>query len=159
MQYVETWEELSTIINFLLQECLKEIAEETTRQLKFYVETVWYGSYTPEIYIRTYNLLESFVNSGVESKSGGFNVDIFSDTSKIIPNLLPDNLWNQHMGFDNKTPFTGGLIETLENGNPSPYYSHDGIQMFEQTAKWLEKNLILISKKVFNSYGINLFIK
>lgn len=155
----ETWEQLKSIINAVLKDCLREIAEKTTLELKEYVLGVWYGSYTPISYERTYQMLDSITHSEIEPHGDSFNVAVFFDTDKISSNYT-GGTWNQHMsvGASGGDFSNDDFIQVLEEGNPSPLYSNSGMQMFEQTSKWLEKNLPSIAMKVFAKYGITVII-
>ena len=155
---VTTPAQLKAHINAIIQTCLQEIAKETEEYLKIYVETLWYGDHFPDRYQRTFQFLNSITKSEIEMKGNKMNVAIYFDTSKITPNFLGNGEWNQHMGF-NGQPFVDGLIETIENGNPSPYspsYARGGIGMLKETSKWLEKELPRIAKRVFEKYGLHI---
>lgn len=152
--------QLKNLLNEIIQECLKEISKETQKYLKQFVETEWYNAHQPEIYNRTYQMLESIIQFPQKQKGNKFEVSIGFDTSKIIPNFLGGDLWNEHMSF-NGSSFTEGLIEVLENGNPSPFspsYARNGIAMLENTAKWLEKELPRIVKNTFAKYGMYIIL-
>ena len=144
-------------INKILQECIQEITKQAAEYLKDFVNREWYQSNSPAMYQRTYEFLNSIVSSQVKKKSNGFEAKVYFDTSLITPNFLGGDLWNQHMSFDG-SPFTNGLVEVIENGNPSPYYNPDGIHMFSETAKWLENELPKIAKSVFAKYGILIYL-
>jgi len=159
-QVVTNWIELKDLIDKILKECLHEIAEESAKYLKQFVEINWYNAHTPQIYNRTFQMLDAISRSEIKQKGNKFDVAIFFDTAKITPNYLGDGLWNEHMGF-NGAGFTSGLIQTLEEGNPSPYspsYSNDGIEMFKNTSDWLEKKLPSIASKIFAKHGLKVLI-
>lgn len=172
MSYVVTnYEQLKMMINLLIQNCLKEIAKETEDYLRKFVEKNWYNAYSPTMYDRTYDLLNSITRTSVQTMGNSFNISIYFDTDKIKPddrmgtlNLYLSDFWgtewNAHMSFD-KREFTSGLIETLEFGNPSPYspsYAEQGISMLEKTTLWLKYELPNIAKRVFAKHGMNVSI-
>jgi hypothetical protein len=139
-------------LNKILKDVLLEIAEATTKELMETVWTDWYMTNDAHYYQATGQLLSSIMSSDIK----GLEVEIYMDAGKLTPHYIA-NSFSQHMGFDGGS-FTDGLIEVIENGNPSPIYSHGGIGMFEKTSKWLEKNLPKIARKVFSKYGIKLSI-
>lgn len=150
--------QLKNLINEILKDCLKEIALEAGKELQQYVQKEWYEAHSPEMYKRTYQLLNSITNTDIRQKGSGFEIEVGFDKSSIIPNFLGGDLWNEHMSF-NGEPFVSGLIETIEEGNLSPYsppYARNGIHMLENTAFWLAQNLPRIAKKVFAKYGMYL---
>jgi hypothetical protein len=157
---ITDWSSLKWTVERILKDCLEEIAFETAKELQRRVQTDWYEAHSPQFYDRTYQLLNSIINSKVEQKGNKFEVTIGFDHSIITPNFLGGNGFNEHMGFDG-IPFIEGLIETIEEGNSSPYspnYARQGINMVEKTAYWLATNLLKISKEIFRKYGINLII-
>lgn len=160
MATISNWPQLKIIIGALLKECLEEIALETGKELQKYVQTEWYEAHAPEFYNRTYQLLNSITDSKVEQNGNSFKVSIYFDHESIVPNFLGDGGFNEHMGFDG-APFVDGLIETIEEGNLSPYsppYARDGIHMVEKTAYWLAVNLPKIAQKVFMRNGVQVTI-
>jgi hypothetical protein len=157
---ITNWPQLKQYIENILKQCLEEIVLETGKELQKHVQTEWYEAHSPQFYDRTYQLLNSITNSKVEQKGNKFEVTIGFDHSMIVPNFLANGGFNEHMGFDG-IPFVEGLIETIEEGNLSPYspsYARNGIHMVEKTAYWLATNLLRISKDVFRKNGINLLI-
>jgi hypothetical protein len=154
------WEQFKFYINNILIECLEEISNQTGKELQKYVQSEWYEAHSSIDYDRTMQFLNSIINTKVESKGGGFIVSVAFDEKSIIPNFLGSGMWNEHMGFSG-APFVGGLIETIEEGNLSPYsppYARTGIHMLEKTAYWLTINLPKIAKQVFVSHGMNVTI-
>jgi hypothetical protein len=153
-------QQLTLIINELLENILQKIAEETVEYLKRYVDIFWYQTHYPTIYNRTYEMLNSVTHSNIEKVGNRFDVFIYFDASQITSQLLGEGLWNQHMGFDERI-FTVGLIDSVEQGNPSPYspdYAREGIHMFEATDIWLDKEIPKIAKKIFKENGIDVVI-
>jgi hypothetical protein len=157
---VTNQQQLTLIINQILQDILEQIAFETGKELQQYVQREWYEAHSPEMYQRTYDLLNSIVNSKVEQKGSKFEVSVYFDRASITPNFLGGGKWNEHMGFDGAI-FTEGLIETIEEGNLSPYsksYARKGIHMVQETAMWLAENLPKIAMRIFRKNGIDVVI-
>jgi hypothetical protein len=153
-------QQLILIINELLEEILEQIARETVEYLRIYVDTLWYQDHWPDLYKRTYQLLDSITHSNIQRNGNKFDISIYFDSSKIIPRWIEGNAWNEHMGFDG-SEFTMGLVQTIEEGNPSPFspdYAEEGIGMFEATDKWLDKELPKIAKRIFKENGIDVVI-
>ena len=126
MPTVKTDVQFINYINKVIRAALNEIAKETTDELMNTVWTDWYmANGSSDYYHATGQLLDSVVSSKVKKSGSGYKVDIYMDSGKLKPNYLV-NTFSEHMGFDGR-PFTSGLIEVIENGNPSRIYSHSGI--------------------------------
>lgn len=153
-------QQLILIINQLLEDILEQIAKEAVEYLRIYVDTFWYQAHYPNMYKRTRQMLDSITHSEVKRKGNKFDVSIYFDASQITPNFLGDGMWNEHMSFSGE-PFTVGLVDTIELGNPSPFspdYAEEGIGMFAETDKWLDTEIPKIAKRIFKENGIDVVI-
>ena len=63
--------------NKLIKPILSEIADKTLIELKNTVQEKLYDSYTPKLYERTYELLDSISKTKVYQEDGFYKVKIF----------------------------------------------------------------------------------
>jgi len=101
-------------INNQLKFSIQEVGKLIKKEVENYIQTNLYDAYTPEHYIRTMEYLRCITVSKVNSNPKGYVVEIYFDTSKIIPNFT-DTLYNQHMSMSG-IPINEYLPLWLEEG-------------------------------------------
>lgn len=110
-----------TAVNFedyvlsCLQEAVDKAAEEAITFLCDYIQKNWYDKYDPKAYKRTYDFLASATKTEASiNPNGEVTALLFFDEEKLLPEPRERGL-NAHMNFK-KQPYTGQLIEAIENG-------------------------------------------
>ena len=135
---------------------LDEIAEETRQELYNTVNKKLYDSYTPMLYARTYELLNSISKTEVkESSNGEYYVVIFYDTDKIFPQIRsPKEGFNAHAtseGID----ISDQIPQMVEYNYPYGIYKNDkGINAMDDVKEWIEIEFNKIFKRKLKQRGI-----
>lgn len=133
---------------------LEEIAEETRQELH---DTVWkklYEAYTPKVYQRTYELLDSISKTEVKENSNGeYYVIIYYDTDKIFPHVY-DGFPNAHatskgVDISNEIPH---MVEY--DYSYGKYKDNNGIHAMDDVKKWIEIEFNKLFKQKLLQRGI-----
>lgn len=124
----------------IVKDILEEIAEEVRQELH---DTVWkklYLSYTPKVYQRTYELLDSISKTEVKENSNGeYYVEIYYDTDKIFPHVYTDGRPNAHatskgVDISDQIPY---MVEY--DYSYGKYKDNNGIHAIDDVKKWIDK--------------------
>lgn len=91
-----------------------EIAEEVKKELREVVYNEWFASFTPTVYERTGEVIDSITAEVKKDGRCNYTVRVFFDYDKIRPHYL-DGSWNAHAGFDG-VKFAEGLIASMDKG-------------------------------------------
>lgn len=125
---------------------LKIICEDGKAKMREYVETHWYGTYTPKDYERTDEVLNS-----ISADIVGDTVIIYYDESKIS-SFTHDDGWGSHIGF-NGEPFDIGFIEYgVGGGSPNNPRIGDNANAIRRLRGWLSN---YITRAVQQSFGVH----
>jgi len=136
-------------INNQLKFSIQEVGKLIKEEVKKYIQNNLYDTYTPLYYQRTMNYLESITVSKVNSNSKGYVVEIYFDTSKIIPNYT-DTKYNQHMdvyGTPKNNYIPLWLEEGTENNNGN-FFPREGIHAMGNVAEWIDYTEFHINKLI-----------
>lgn len=135
----------------VLRDCMKEGKEK----MREYVQTYWYGTFSPTSYERT----QDFLNS-VDARWEGDTIVFFYNTSKI-GSSPPFNGWGSHSSFDG-TPFNGdGFIQLVENGmtggSPqNPRFGDDGAHAVKRLRGYLAN---YVTRAVQAKFGFHVKVR
>ena len=138
---------------------LDDFAEETADELRNNIQNLWYDAYSPEVYTRTDELLNS-----VDIKQTPAGRQIYINESTIVSGGRQDgNGWTEHIGVTGERvdDFAGMLAENAQ-GNPkggNKRLSSAGgadTNFFEATNDWVDNNLSKrITDMVIHELGRN----
>lgn len=150
----------------IIVKILDKIASQVKDELYKLVKERLYDAWTPSMYQRTNELLDSISKTEVYKEGNKYCVKIFYDTDKIIsyPSLsnLTDNkneygsTWGQHADFygNDTSEYIPLWIEKGTSGINNPFH-RKGINSIENLKEWLEDNFTELFSKKLKEYGIN----
>ena len=147
---------------------LEDVAKMVEEEIKDYVMRNLYNIDSPTAYTRTYDYINSLTVSKVKQNAdGGYTVEIFFDTDKIMPQP-PDGegRWSRHSSI---TSYNGGgsgddvsdmIPVWLEYGTNGGLFDRDGIYAMENTKKIMEetKYHLYEIKKILEKKGFKIEI-
>jgi len=117
----------------------------------------WYDVYSPAIYPRTYQTLESIVSSNVNKNGDSIYVEIYYDISKIKTFEYNDNRGITYEGHKNPAsmPYIVEDAKNFTTGHDEPSYA------MTRTIKWMKtKNEFENSiRQEFKRRGVDIQIK
>lgn len=116
-----------------------------------------YQSYTPTTYNRTYSFLNAVAIKNVHIGSSEATFDVVIDSSKFdyinpAPGAPRFGAWGSHVGFSHQH-FSEGLIDALENGKGSSWFTHPAGHFFENTEKNLEQRIPFLLVSALRARG------
>lgn len=85
-----------------LKQMVEMIGEDVKMLIKAYMEECFYGRYSPQFYVRTFQLLNSVTTSDVRETSNGYEITVFLDIDKIHYNddgYEEEIVWLSSQGF------------------------------------------------------------
>lgn len=128
------------------QEFLTLVAREGKEKMREYVQEHWYGTYTPEDYIRTEEVLNS-----ISARFEGDVVVIYYDEFKIS-SMQGWNTWGQHIGFNGEA-FEIAYIEEGVSGGviTNPRIGDDGANAIKRLRGWLANYITIAVQKAFGA--------
>lgn len=94
--------------------------------------------FEPEIYERTFELLNSISKSEVIKVHNSYYVEIYYDTDKIRSYPRDYPLWGQHTDFSGND-VSYWIPKFIEEGTDNKYYSHKGTNSIEDCKDWIKK--------------------
>lgn len=134
--------EMQKLLEKEIEEIVEQIAKDTVKKLKVFVEQYWYRTYVPTQYNRTYSLLDA-----IDYEISGNIASIYLNEDMLVHDFREEN-WNAHMSFDGED-FGEEIMYFIENGvYPSGKYGSfhnprigDGSGAIQKTINWLNRYL------------------
>lgn len=129
--------------------CEKTLRDEIMRGV--------YNAYTPTTYNRTYTFLNAVAIKNVHVGSSEATFDVVIDSSKFAyidpqPGAPRFGLWGAHVGFSHQK-FSEGLIDILDNGGGSQWFSHSGGHFFDSTERILSNKIPMLLVSALRAKG------
>ena len=112
---------------------------KTKKQLEESVNTLWYSTYSPSDYIRTYELLDAVSGKVVKNSKGNYSLEVYF-ADPLMSTKASTYGWGTHSGFDGGD-FRSGLIDSIIHGmrgsrtNPRYGESTNVIEVVRQEAE------------------------
>lgn len=112
--------------SFILSKCGNAVAnaEKKIHQIIDNCLNEYYGEFSPNEYIRTYQLLHSLVKSGVKSTGNGFEAEVYFDEGAL--SYQTGVVLTQH-GTGYATWGAGKVLDTAMHGSHGGYESGTAI--------------------------------
>jgi hypothetical protein len=164
MAYVKTIQDLNFVLTKdIVKPILEEIAKDVANLLTRYVEKHWYikrMSILQGYYDRTYEFLDSITTTEVIQKGNKLSITIYFDYNKMSQTLGGYGMFGSRTNItNNATSYQGKslsewLVLWIEEGQDSSIYSMEGIHMFENMSKYLDKKILGIFKNKLTKYGV-----
>lgn len=132
-------QKITNCIDLRLNRAAQEIMLKTKEQLRKSVDELWYSSFLPTDYIRTYELLNSVSGKVVKNSKGDYTIEVYFDKS-LMSSKSNTHGWGTHSGFDHGD-FRNGLIKSIIHGmggsknNPRINESTNVIEIVKQEAE------------------------
>lgn len=147
---------LRSDIQGAIQSEVLKVCEETLRKE---VMRGVYSAYTPTTYHRTYDVLNAVTIKNIHIGHSEASFDIVIDSGRL-GTIYPEEgaprfgAWGSHVGFSHQI-FADGLIEILDQGGGSSWFSHSGGHFFDKTEKDLEQRIPNLLVSALRSRGWN----
>lgn len=134
---------------------LRDCMEEGKEKMREYVQTYWYGQYSPVSYARTQDFIDS-----VDARWEGNTIVFFYNTSKIGSSPNPGG-WGAHSSFDGSPFNDDGFIEMVENGmgggSPNnPRFGDDGAHAVKRLRGYLAN---YVTRAVQGRFGFHVKVR
>lgn len=166
MKEFDDYDKLFDYLDEAVDDSLEDLAELFRQTLYKFVNENFYGAYEPQLYQRTWDVLNSISVSKKYKEDGMLTVDVFFDISKIHARVstfyVPENLprYNHHIDR-NGNPVNDIIVFILNEG----YHYGKNNNKFRQGGRFLEamenwsknkKNWLWKLKILLNSKGIEI---
>jgi len=131
-----------------MEQSLKQIAKVVRDQWKAFLYENWYMAYTPKVYDRTWETLESIVTTNVIKNGNAYEVTIYYDTDKI-----------RRYTYGHENPDLMPYI--VEESTNTPGHEGKPSKAMEKTIQWLEtkKEFEKTVYQELKAKGYNIYIK
>lgn len=112
---------------------------KTKEQLKESVNALWYSTYSPTDYNRTYELIDAVSGRVIKNSRGNYTIEVYFDEA-LMTSKPSTYGWGAHSGFDGGD-FRSGLIKSIIHGmrgsktNPRYGESTNVIEVVRQEAE------------------------
>lgn len=148
MTTVNSWSELEKILHKQIIEILNKIGTEIKGVLRDELNKSWYQSHEPSSYERSFQLLESISLSPLTVTGNEYSVQIYYDTSKIIPmDGTMNKPWTRHKSIVDDRSSAEALPYYIESGNGnSPIYQFEGVSPVENVLEWQEEDKYVLHR-------------
>jgi hypothetical protein len=136
-------------VNKNIAEVLPNVAEEIKKIVQHEIWELLYSSYNHE-YQRTYDFIDSVSVKNINKLSDGtLEIEIYYDSSKIIPSVVENSKYNQHMDYyGNDVPDKIPLwLESGTDANNGNFFPRDGIGAMKKVA---EEEKLRFESKLLN---------
>lgn len=107
-------QKITNRIDLRLSRAAQEIMLKTKEQLRESVDKLWYSSFLPSDYIRTYETIEAVSGKVVKNSKGDYTIEVYFDES-LMSSKSNTHGWGTHSGFDHGD-FRSGLIKSIIYG-------------------------------------------
>ena len=114
MSLQQQLQKITSRIDLRLNRAAQEIMLKTKEQLKESVNTLWYSTYSPTDYIRTYELLDAVSGKVAKNSKGNYTIEVYFDES-LMSTKSSTYGWGTHASFDSGD-FRSGLIDSIIHG-------------------------------------------
>ncbi len=135
-------QQLQKIVNRIdikMNKAANEIMQKTKEQLRKSVNDLWYSTYSPTDYIRTYETIDAVSGKTVKNSKGYYTIEVYFDEN-LMSSKSSTYGWGTHSGFDSGD-FRKGLISSIIRGmggsktNPRYGESTNVIEVVKQEAE------------------------
>ena len=114
MSLQQQLQKITSRIDLRLNRAAQEIMLKTKEQLKESVNTLWYSTYSPTDYIRTYELLDAVSGKVAKNSKGNYIIEVYFDES-LMSTKSSTYGWGTHAGLGSGD-FRSGLIDSIIHG-------------------------------------------
>ena len=139
MSLQQQLQKITSRIDLKLNRAAQEIMLKTKEQLEKSVDNLWYATYSPTDYNRTYELLDAVSGKVVKNSKGNYSIEVYFDES-LMSTKSSTYGWGTRSGFDGGD-FRSGLIDSIIHGmrgsrtNPRYGESTNVIEVVRQEAE------------------------
>lgn len=125
-----------------IMQILQKTGNEIKGVLRQTIQRDWYNrpdyNASTTQYLRTLQLLDSISMKPVQTNGNTFSVEIYYDTSKIIPMDGTDQYpWTRHKSIIDSASSAEALPYYIEYGNgDSPIYQYEGVHPVQTVYEW-----------------------
>ncbi len=135
-------QQLEKIVNRLdikMDKVADEVMQKTKEKLKESIDDLWYGSYSPKDYSRSYEIINAVSGKVVKNSKGSYTIEVYFDEN-LMSSKSSTYGWGTHSGFDGGD-FRKGLISSIIHGmggsktNPRYGESTNVIEVVKQEAE------------------------
>lgn len=139
MNIQQQLQKITNKIDVKLNKAANEIMQKTKAQLKESVNDLWYSTYSPTDYIRTYETIDAVSGKVVKNNKGNYTIEVYFDEN-LMSSKSSTYGWGTHSGFDGGD-FRKGLISSIIHGmggsktNPRYGESTNVIEVVKQEAE------------------------
>ena len=168
MREFDDYNDLFNYLDESINNSLDELAELFKQTLFTFVKENFYDVYEPELYKRTWEVLNSISLSQKYQEGGMTTIDIFFDTSKIHPKLstfpIPKGMRRYHHHIDISGNPTNDIIVYILNDGYRFGQSNSKIRksgkFLQAIDKWSKNkhNWLWKLKEILNTKGIDIEI-
>lgn len=165
MKQVKTYSELFRELEKLLFPIYQKALEHMKRILVDALNRLWFSRYTPELYQRTGDLINSLSIKQLKNSNGKFEALIYFDKDKIRQeegNFGGAYPFNIHMSLDGATEYNGmdignWILIWINEGSSSPYWSFPATGWYDDSLRVMkeDKEIAQFITKELNKIGIS----
>ena len=158
-----TFDSLDELKNYILtkSQVAIELAQEKVAMIINHFLTDYYKEFSPEVYVRTYQLLRSLIKSDVQYTGNGWVAEVYFDigaldySTRIVPSQFP---WASSNNTYKREPWDGGntawVLETAMTGGLPHGGYESGTAIWTESMKILDKQAIGILKEKLIAAGV-----
>lgn len=156
MRDITSQAQLDSLLLDAAKETLEEMSQEIADELQRQIEEGIYGTASSENYSRTSDFIRAITAGMVHMESSGGQLEVYLDPSALTPVAGAEGEFGSHIGFDGSA-FQEELISLYEKGGDAGVRGkQEQVGMVENTAKWFNKELAKMVRKVFRSHGFDI---
>lgn len=139
MSLKQQLQKITSRIDLRLSRAAQEIMLKTKEQLEESVYDLWYSIYSPNDYIRTFEIIDAVSGKVVKNSKGNYTIEVYFDEN-LMSSKSSTYGWGTHSGFDGGD-FRKGLISSIIHGmggsktNPRYGESTNVIEVVKQEAE------------------------
>lgn len=139
MSIQQQLQKITSKIDVKLNKAANEIMQKTKEQLKESVYDLWYSIYSPNDYIRTFEIIDAVSGKVVKNSKGNYTIEVYFNEN-LMSSKSSTYGWGTHSGFDGGD-FRKGLISSIIHGmggsktNPRYGESTNVIEVVKQEAE------------------------
>lgn len=139
MSIKQQLQKIANRIDLRLNQAAQDIMNKTKEQLRASVNSLWYSTYSPTDYIRTYETIDAVSGRVIKNGKGNYTIEVYFDES-LMSSKSNTYGWGTHSGFGGED-FRKGLIDSIIHGmrgsknNPRYGESTNVIEVVRQEAE------------------------
>ncbi len=114
MSIQQQLQKITSKIDIKLNKAANEIMQKTKEQLKDSINDLWYSTYSPTDYIRSYEIIDAVSGKVVKNSKGNYTIEVYFDEN-LMSSKSSTYGWGTHSGFDGGD-FRKGLISSIIHG-------------------------------------------